>query len=341
MSRRGRASVRQLTLPLGRAVHGDETAAGTRREDAPVEGTGPPRARAGPGESPARAAPGPTQQGCAGDRRDERGSTGAAPQDPLARGDAPEWGTLVPKQLDSNLAERYASPMPRQPRLDAPGTLHHVMVRGIERRAIFRDDTDRADFVARLGRAGGAGGLHRLRLGPPPEPRPPPGPDRAAARSPRSMREPPHGLRGGLQPPAQAGGPPLPEPVQVHRGGGGALPPGTGPLPPPQPAPREGGARSPRARPLSLDGPQRPAGDRPPPLAGDRGDPRAVRPDPRPGPAGLPRLRRRRDPAGAPTRVRQGAGWSAAPAAGPRCRPSGGRGTRPWQIRGFSGAATS
>jgi REP element-mobilizing transposase RayT len=40
--------------------------------------------------------------------------------------------------------------MPRQPRLDAPGTLHHVMVRGIERTTIFRDDTDRADFVARL-----------------------------------------------------------------------------------------------------------------------------------------------------------------------------------------------
>jgi REP element-mobilizing transposase RayT len=40
--------------------------------------------------------------------------------------------------------------MPRQPRLDAPGVLHHVMVRGIERRAIFRDDTDRADFVDRL-----------------------------------------------------------------------------------------------------------------------------------------------------------------------------------------------
>ena len=38
MSSRGRASVRQLTLPLGRAVHGDETAAGTRGEDAPVEG---------------------------------------------------------------------------------------------------------------------------------------------------------------------------------------------------------------------------------------------------------------------------------------------------------------
>jgi REP element-mobilizing transposase RayT len=40
--------------------------------------------------------------------------------------------------------------MPRQPRLDAPGILHHVMVRGIERRAIVRDDTDRADFVDRV-----------------------------------------------------------------------------------------------------------------------------------------------------------------------------------------------
>ena len=40
--------------------------------------------------------------------------------------------------------------MPRQARLDAPETLHHVMVRGIERTAIFRDETDRADFLARL-----------------------------------------------------------------------------------------------------------------------------------------------------------------------------------------------
>ena len=42
--------------------------------------------------------------------------------------------------------------MPRQPRLDAPGILHHVMVRGLERRIIFRDDADRADFVARVAR---------------------------------------------------------------------------------------------------------------------------------------------------------------------------------------------
>ena len=41
--------------------------------------------------------------------------------------------------------------MPRRARLDAPGTLHHVMVRGIERRKIVNDVTDRKDFVKRLG----------------------------------------------------------------------------------------------------------------------------------------------------------------------------------------------
>lgn len=40
--------------------------------------------------------------------------------------------------------------MPRQARLDAPATRHHVLGRGIERTPIFRDDTDRNDFVARI-----------------------------------------------------------------------------------------------------------------------------------------------------------------------------------------------
>ncbi len=40
--------------------------------------------------------------------------------------------------------------MPRQPRLDAPGALHHVMGRGIERTKIFRTDRDREDFLNRL-----------------------------------------------------------------------------------------------------------------------------------------------------------------------------------------------
>ena len=41
--------------------------------------------------------------------------------------------------------------MPRQSRIDAPGALHHVMIRGIERTAIFRDDKDRDSFLDRFG----------------------------------------------------------------------------------------------------------------------------------------------------------------------------------------------
>ncbi len=41
--------------------------------------------------------------------------------------------------------------MPRKARLDSPGTLHHVMIRGIDGVAIFRDDQDRQTFIDRLG----------------------------------------------------------------------------------------------------------------------------------------------------------------------------------------------
>jgi len=41
--------------------------------------------------------------------------------------------------------------MPRKARLDAPGALHHIIGRGIERRKIFRDNSDRDDFLERLG----------------------------------------------------------------------------------------------------------------------------------------------------------------------------------------------
>ena len=43
--------------------------------------------------------------------------------------------------------------MPRQARLDAPSVLHHVMVRGIEKRRIVDDAKDRRRFAARLGEA--------------------------------------------------------------------------------------------------------------------------------------------------------------------------------------------
>lgn len=41
--------------------------------------------------------------------------------------------------------------MPRLARLDAPGVVHHVIIRGIERRKIFLDDEDRDDYLDRVG----------------------------------------------------------------------------------------------------------------------------------------------------------------------------------------------
>lgn len=41
--------------------------------------------------------------------------------------------------------------MPRKARIDAPGALHHIIIRGIERRAIFKDSRDYQGFIERLG----------------------------------------------------------------------------------------------------------------------------------------------------------------------------------------------
>lgn len=41
--------------------------------------------------------------------------------------------------------------MPRQARLDIPGALHHIMVRGINKSAIFTDDQERTRFLDRMG----------------------------------------------------------------------------------------------------------------------------------------------------------------------------------------------
>ena len=40
--------------------------------------------------------------------------------------------------------------MPRLARIDEPGALHHIIVRGIGRRKIFNDDFDRDAFLDRL-----------------------------------------------------------------------------------------------------------------------------------------------------------------------------------------------
>jgi REP element-mobilizing transposase RayT len=47
--------------------------------------------------------------------------------------------------------------MPRQARLDVPGALHHIMIRGIDKTDIFRDDQDRNLFLDRLGLTLGEG----------------------------------------------------------------------------------------------------------------------------------------------------------------------------------------
>ena len=41
--------------------------------------------------------------------------------------------------------------MPRRSRIDAPGALHHIIARGIDRQRIFQDDADRDNFLDRLG----------------------------------------------------------------------------------------------------------------------------------------------------------------------------------------------
>ena len=42
--------------------------------------------------------------------------------------------------------------MPRKSRIDAPGAVHHIIVRGIDRGLIFRDEEDRNRLLERLGR---------------------------------------------------------------------------------------------------------------------------------------------------------------------------------------------
>ena len=55
--------------------------------------------------------------------------------------------------------------MPRRARLDTPGTLHHVIVRGIEKRRIVNDVADRKNFVKAYGGAINRYQNQHLRLG--------------------------------------------------------------------------------------------------------------------------------------------------------------------------------
>ena len=40
--------------------------------------------------------------------------------------------------------------MPRKSRIDAPGAMHHIIVRGIDRQKLFKNDEDRNNFLSRL-----------------------------------------------------------------------------------------------------------------------------------------------------------------------------------------------
>lgn len=44
----------------------------------------------------------------------------------------------------------YIRRMARRLRIEVPGGVHHVMARGDERRAVFRDDADRRRYLERL-----------------------------------------------------------------------------------------------------------------------------------------------------------------------------------------------
>jgi hypothetical protein len=59
------------------------------------------------------------------------------------------WYLEIRRKPDCR-AMKGESAMPRGARLDAPGTLHHVIIRGIEQGSIVRDDTDRKMFLDRM-----------------------------------------------------------------------------------------------------------------------------------------------------------------------------------------------
>ncbi len=40
--------------------------------------------------------------------------------------------------------------MPRKARIDAPGAVQHIIIRGIERKNIFRDTIDKDTFIERF-----------------------------------------------------------------------------------------------------------------------------------------------------------------------------------------------
>ncbi len=62
--------------------------------------------------------------------------------------------------------------MPGRARLDAPGTLHHVIVRGIEKCKLVDDDQDRSEVYRKAGGAVNQDASCHICLGADEQPRP-------------------------------------------------------------------------------------------------------------------------------------------------------------------------
>lgn len=45
----------------------------------------------------------------------------------------------------------YLKNIPRQARIDAPGALHNIIIRGIERKATIKNNADRTNFLKQSG----------------------------------------------------------------------------------------------------------------------------------------------------------------------------------------------
>jgi putative transposase len=52
--------------------------------------------------------------------------------------------------FDKHKGDDLNRSMPRQARLDISGALHHIMVRGIDKMSIFKDNGDNEKFLQRL-----------------------------------------------------------------------------------------------------------------------------------------------------------------------------------------------
>jgi len=58
---------------------------------------------------------------------------------------------IIVKDSNTAIFLRGCAIMPRHARLDTPGTFHHVMIRGIEKRPIVNDVKDKKKFIFRMG----------------------------------------------------------------------------------------------------------------------------------------------------------------------------------------------